>query len=98
MITLSSVVVPETVGFLRLFRRVTQTIVEVAVSIDELTVAVNDPGVREKPTTDRKTKAPPLWLDPPPSQATRSATTASAMREWRPRDMSVLKMYLIAAA
>ena len=53
-ITLSSALGVVIVGFLRLFRRVTQAKVVVPVSMDELTVA------GEKPSTDRKVNALPL--------------------------------------
>jgi hypothetical protein len=60
MMTLSSALVPVTVGFLRLFRRVTHTWVEVPVSIEELTLAVSVPALSENPSIDRKMNAEPL--------------------------------------
>src|SRR5262245_25117270 len=98
MTTLSSAVVPETVGFWMLVRRVRQATVVVPVSIDELIVAVNVPGVREKPSTVMNTNAPPLWLEPLPLQAARRSTNARVMREWRPRNVSGSKECLIAAS
>ena len=83
-ITLSSAVPTVTVGFLRLFRSVTQAVVVVPVSMDELTVAVVPPAVSEKPSTVRKTNALPLWPEPP-SQAPRRVAMARTVTLWRTR-------------
>jgi hypothetical protein len=77
MITLLRALVAVIVGFFRLFRRVTQAIVVVPLSTDELTAAAVDPDASEKPSTDRKTSALPLCPEPPSQPPRRRATASS---------------------
>src|SRR5215470_10590593 len=72
---LSSAVDAVTVGFLRLFWRVTQAVVVLPGMVDDGILETKLPGVSEKPLTVRNVNAVPLCPEPP-SQAVSTAAIA----------------------
>src|SRR5262249_29457301 len=72
---LSSAVDAVTVGFLRLFWRVTQAVVVLPGTVDDGILETKFPGVSEKPVTVKNVNAPPLCPEPP-SQAVSTAAIA----------------------